>query len=389
MDITVESVNKKLANNEKLTKEETQFVMSLPPSENDANSMSAEDREDINNIQWPEDDDDKPKEKAKEQKPAENPAPADKKATEQQKEPADEDPSINTDKIERELAKPEGQENLEGLTKREKGYFWQMRRDRKARQQAEAERDAALFNLAKAKKDKPKEEDEEKEEDPLADLKKKNPEDYLTTAEVIALLEKTNKQQKKKKEKEDAAAPAAKPEQDKLTQKFLKLCDDEARRTHPQDYDAVVELTDEIITSNPNHLVKIQQAIVRGDNPALVAYDIIKSDPEFSKLITVAQARVKARQPNPAEKPAANADKETAKTAEQLQKEKEAEKAQDALERNGQKTKTTAHAGGDGSGADESGLIDGYAVNDIIKMSALKFSKLPKETRKKFLELYG
>ena len=54
------------------------------------------------------------------------------------------------EKLERELQKPEGKADLSKFSPREKAYFHQMQRDRRAKQKAEAERDVAFRKLNQA-----------------------------------------------------------------------------------------------------------------------------------------------------------------------------------------------------------------------------------------------
>ena len=80
--------------------------------------------------------------------------PEEKETVKKEPEPVKEEPKGAPEpedhfvKIERELQKPEGKENLTNFTPREKAYFSQMRRDRKTRQIAEEDRDKAPLRLS-------------------------------------------------------------------------------------------------------------------------------------------------------------------------------------------------------------------------------------------------
>ena len=374
IELTVEKIDEKLAKGEKLTKEESQFIMSLPPENaSDTNKPTVEVEEEI---EWPVEADDKKvdektndkdKEKVEDKKPELKP---------EEKKPVVEDTKLDIERLEVELAKPEGKESLDGLTKREVAYFWSMRRDRRARQRAEEERDAARFSVAKLKKEKEEPEvKKEPEEDPLKDLKAKDPEDFMTVAEAVKVLEKALK--KPPAPKEEA------PKQrvlDPVHQKYLQFCENECKANHSDDYDAVMELAPEIINSNEKYVLEVGQAIQSGENPAEKVYQLIKQDAEFDKLFPAAEIKVKARK---------TVEKKPDKTPEELEKEKKAQAAEAALEKNKDKTKTTGHAGGEGGAAEDSDKVDGYSINDITNMSDLQFAKLPKKTREKFLQLYG
>lgn len=374
MDITIESVNAKLEKKEPLTKEESKFIMSLPPDNaSDGNKVATEEEEAIDWPKEPEGEETPEKIKVKEEaKAAEEKKKVEEKALAEKKK--EEDPKLDIERLEAELAKPEGKESLEGLTKREVAYFWSMRRDRRARQKAEEERDAAHFREIQHKNQEEAKAKEEIVEDPLKDLKEKDQEDYMTVADAVKILEKALKPAPKK---EEPKATAIGP----VHLKYLEFCDKEARSNHSEDYDAVMELASEIVNSNDAYVKEVGEAIAKGENPAEKTYQLIKQDPEFSKLFPAAETKVKARKV--AEK------KPEIKTPEELEKERKAKEAEDALEKNKEKPKTTGHVGGEGGGADETGKIDGYSVDDIYKMSDLHFAKLPKKTREKFLQQYG
>lgn len=395
-EITVEAINAKLAKNERLTPEETKFVMSLPPDGTepvpddadkidwgkaanlDAETQTPEEKQAAEEKTAAEKQKKELIERAKKAGLPETAAEEDIIKAEEKKREESDDPQLDIERVERELSKPEGQESLEGFTKREKAYFHQMRRDRRARQKAEEERDQALFNLAKAKREEPEKTKEgEAAEDPLAELAKKDPTDYLTVSEVSALLKKVlaAKTSAKKEEKKEMAGP------DPARIKYLSMCDNEARSAHPEDYDAVIELSPEIISSNEKYLKEIAQAILDGENPAEKSYQLIKADPEFSKLFPAAEVKVKARK--------AAKEKKPEKTKEELEKERRVKEAQDALKKNQQKTKTTGNVSGEGGAAEDSDKIEGISIEEIFRMSNLEFARLPKKTRQAFLEKYG
>uniref|UniRef100_A0A6M3IRP5 Uncharacterized protein n=1 Tax=viral metagenome TaxID=1070528 RepID=A0A6M3IRP5_9ZZZZ len=280
------------------------------------------------------------------------------------------------ERLEEEINKPDGKEKLDDFNDREKAYFYQMRKDRRNRQKAEEERDMANFNLAKIKKEgKAAETPPPEEEDPLVMLEKKDPTDFLKVGEVVSILKKM-----KEPKAQDSPGNAT---VNLIQRKYLKMSEDIARSAHPEDFDEVIELSDDIISNNPDYLVQVSRAMTAGENPAEKVYELIKADPEFSKLLPVAQAKAQARKntAKSAEK------KETApvKTPEELKKEEEARIREDKMQGNKDKTKTTAHAsGGDSGGSDET--IDGYTVDQIMKMSDLQYARLPKATRSKINE---
>jgi hypothetical protein len=167
--------------------------------------------------------------------------------------------------------------------------------------------------------------------------------------------------------------------------RFLKMCDAEARSAHPDDYDAVMELTAEIINTNPAHLTKIAEAIAGGENPAEVSYELIKSDPDFAKLFPAAQTKVKAREKKP------DGTQPPQKTQAEIDKERKAREAQEAFEKNKNKAKTSAHAAGEAPEHSE-GFTDGkvtYTAEQLMAMSDLQFARVPKKIRDAFLRSSG
>ena len=384
MPISIETINEKLTKGETLSPEETKFVMAQPPETTGLSNKEA-DEDEQGEIDWGKAEDLEKKEEAKDEKKEEAPKEKEpeKKPEEAKKEEKIEPPKEEEDnlvdfaKIERELAKPEGQEDLSAFKKKEASFFYQLRNERKARKKAEEERDAARFReVQRQQTEKAKEPEEKKEEDPLAELKARDPEDFMTVKEVVTVLEKVNKPKKEEVKKEEVKEQ--KPPVDPFRLAALRLWESEAKKSH-DDFDAVMELHEELLSKDEKNLPQIAQAIVEGKNPAETAYQLIKSHPDFAKLFPAAEIRVKARQEAQSKPPE--------KTPEQLKKEQEAKAAEEALEKNKEKTKTTGHASGEAKGSE--GTIDGVTVDDIMKMSDLEFSRLPKKTREAFLQKYG
>lgn len=300
-----------------------------------------------------------------------------KKEEKKQETPAPE-PDEPFMKLERELAKPTGQEDLKTFTDREKAYFYQMRRDRTNRQKAEQELAAALFRETQLKKQAPPAAEPNKKAELLDKLKKKDPTDFLTVHEVLALMEEGTK-------------PAAEPTPtrqdaprgvDPVQMRYLQLCEKEARNAHSEDFDAVMELADELINNDSQRLVEVAKAAASGENPAEKIYSLIKEHPEFGNLFAAAQVRAQAKQtpkseaPKPATAPA--------KTPEQIEQEAKAKKAQADLERNAGKPRTTGHVG-----ANSDRPAGELSAESISQLSDREFAKLPKHVRDNYLKMYG
>lgn len=266
-------------------------------------------------------------------------------------------------RLETELAKPEGKEDLTKFSKTEKAYFHRMRRDRELRQQAEADRDVALREVIKLKNPPPP------PPDPFAG---KAADDVLTVEEARGLLAKV-----------PPPAPAEPPQPDARARHYLAMCEKEARASHPEDFDAVMELT-ELVDNDPVHLKELQTATNRGENPAEVMYQAIKRHKDFEDLLPAAQTRLKARKAavappaSPAVPAAPTPPPDTAKPK------TEAQKVQAALEENGARPKTTAHAS-----AREGKPTTEHTLEDIAAMSDMEFARLPRHVRQNYLKQHG
>jgi hypothetical protein len=378
--VDIKTIEAKLDKNEKLTVDEEKFLMEQQPGPEGFQPP----------IPGPEEKEEPKEQTSEESKATQDKADADKKAKDaliaraktaglpetateaeiqaaEKKEPAESN-QVDMLKLEEMLAKPEGKEDFTGWTKREQAYYWRMRREQKRASQAEADRDAARFELIKAKKEKPSEEPKAEEEDPL---KGKEEGDFLTVAEARKILAKIQKKEEPKGGGSFMELP--------FVQSFIKICDEKAATEKP-DYEEVMELTEEIINTNPAYQKQVAESLIKGENPALKMYELIQADPEYAKLLPAAQTRVQARKAKKSDKK----EEPKAKTAEELKKEADAAEAEKKLKENADKPKTSGHA----EGKDK---IEGsdYTLEQITAMSDREFSKLPKKVREKYLELYG
>ncbi|MCB1711504.1 MAG: hypothetical protein KDH96_03205 [Candidatus Riesia sp.] len=283
------------------------------------------------------------------------------------------------DKLEREMAKPEGNEDLSAFSQREKAYFFQMRRDRKNRQKAQEERDEALFREMKLKAEIESRKAETKEVDPLEG---RDDDDLITVKELREF-------RAKREEKKVVDEPV--PQQgfdmtDPRTKAYMELCDSKCREAH-EDYDVVMELINDVVSGNADYLVKISEAVQNGTNPAEVAYNLIKADPNFEVLLPVAQTRYSVKAANrPPEKAVAIPPEkavEPDKSQVDPEKVKKAQEAQKALEQ--KKVKTSAHVGS----GDDAGAQGEITEEELFRMSDRDFAKLPKAKRDYYLKKYA
>lgn len=381
-EITREAVQEKLDKGETLTKEETSFVMSLPP-DGVAERASDDDGEDIFKdaeeigpdgkaiVTDKTSQDDKDK-KAAEEKAAKEKADADeaakKKSEEEAKAKAETDKAVKEKsdgdsfygKVEKDLALSDKDVNLEGYSEREKGLYWALRKERKDRQQAEADRDAERFDRIKRDKIAAEQAKKAKEEEPDED-----DEAFLTKGEL----------KKREREKEEArqAEEAANTRKVILrTQGIAAHGIVEARKVKGEelpDYDKTMAIGEVLVQDNPEMIKKIQDAWADGKNAALVTYDIVRNDPRFKSLYNPGEA------PKPAEKKEEKPPEKKDEGKENLKK----------IDENTKKPKTSGAEGGAGAQGD----YGEYTFDQLVKMSTSDFRKVPKGIREKFLKDVG
>ena len=371
-DITEAGVQEKLNKGEALSKEETAFVMSGPPegvaAPVDTDPNKPEERDDviIDEEKPPsgkkDEDAEKPGEdKGKEAVEAEKKTDDGKKAEASEK-PEPEAPKKTDDgtlhgKVEKEIDKPDGQEDLSGFSEREKGLFYEMKKSRKRAQKAEEDRDALMFERIKAAKlaqegktEKPVEEEE--------DLfgKDADPDDFPTVGKLREITKKAGERESAARRARDRAITVRLSE---MTARQIVEVRSESGKDAP-DYDEVMELAPVIVEGNPDYQKQIYDAYVKGKNAALLTYDIIRKDPKFTALF----------------KPSAEAPKEAPKkdTAD------EGKKTLEKINANEKKPKTSGSGGaGGGEGGEE------YTFEQLLRMTSGQFKKVPKTVRDKFL----
>ncbi len=376
-DITKESVQEKINKGENLTKEETQFVMqSTDGPDQDAQNTSDEElgleEDGKKKDNTSKDDNNKEAEDAKKKaeadeaakKKSEEEAEAKKKKEAEEAEAAKakkaDEESFHA-KVEKTLNLADKDINLEGYTEKEKGLFWELRKERKARQQAEADRDAERFERIKKEK-LAAEKDKAKKVEP-----EEGDEDFITQGELKKRLKKTEEE----RDAENAA---------KVRAVIIKTADMtahsivESRRAKGEDipdYNKVMELGPVIIETNEEYAEKIREAVAKGKNPALVCYDLIRNDPRFKSLYNPEAPAAKKEEPKE-EKPKDD-------------KKKEGEENLKKIDANKDKPKTSAAAGGGGGEGD----YGEYTFDQLVKMTTSEFRKVPKKVREKFLKDAG
>ncbi len=254
-------------------------------------------------------------------------------------------------KIMDEVGKDEGQENLADFSKVEKGLFYELRASRKRAQNAEArlssyERDKVKKGLEDKGKDKA-----DIEEDLFADL---DEDDFLTKAQVKKALKK-------------AIKPATTISDTYSQTAWVKFWQREAKMGK-ENYDNVINLYDTIIKGNEKYSKELADAINNGDNPYIIAYDLIKKDSRFESLYIAPEG-----------------EKKETKKGEETKEDKESLEKLNRINENSKKKKTSGNAGGGDDPADQ------YSPAEIQELlnNPEKWAKVSRAKRDEILELYG
>jgi len=370
MAIDEKVLESKIQNKEALSKEETDYVMKSVDGESSGKTSDGEgvdfsDAEDIDKK-----DDAKPASDKKEAGDAKADEAKIKADTEAKAKAAEADVAGKKgkeaeegifQKVEKELAKPEGEEDLAGLSEREKGLYYALKGERKKRQKAEEDRDEVLFRDVKARKvAEAKEAAEKAKPEPEVDIELDGEdEDFITVKDAKKIVDALKKKGK----------PADDGEADEVTARnrnhtiFIAEMSArdvvEARTAGGQkdlpDFDTTMKIGELIVEANPEYQKEIYKAYKTGRNPALVTYDLVRKDPKFAALHGKTEVKT---------------DDKAKEGKENLKK----------LEENEKKPKTSGAQGG-GSAED----LEGYTAQALINMSPREFRKVPKHIREKFL----
>jgi hypothetical protein len=384
----LKAIEEKLARGEELTKEETREVMSAPNLDGSGNKPGKDNDDD--DIEYEDIDGDKDSDKDKKaadkkaddasvgDKGKEGAPPAKKEGEAAKAEPDKAKPEekkseevVETlkDKLERELGKPDNQEDLSDFSVREKGLFYAMKSERKKRQSAEADLDAFKFKSIKDQRQKEElakvEQDSEKILDSEVDklFEGKDGEDFVNIGELKKALKPLLK--KAAVPKEVALDPGNKYYTRMVETNARDII--EARRIKDStlpDYDKVMSLGPDIVEGNEDYGKQIAKAVEENRNPALLIYDLIRKDPRFSVLFGIPE---KKEEKPPEKAPEKTPDKETL----------------DKINKNDDKVKTSGAHGGGGGGKDD---MEGYTAQQLSEMTPSQFRQVPKHIREKFLK---
>lgn len=386
-DPVLAAIDQKLKDGKALTPEEVKEVMSMP---NSSETFVAPDDEDPEKIFESMEDDKgnpvnpdgspKPASKAKEAAPAPASAtpPAPTPPAAATPAPAAAVPEEDISDILIELEKPESEADPEKLSPKKKGIYWEMRRERKRRQDLETENAQLQHKLIQGAK-----KEEELPEEGI--VLEGEDGDIPTKGELRKVFASLKKATTKASESLTTEADA---EKNLLKDRYLAMCDAVARDKYT-DYDEVLECTPEIAANNPAYAREVAKAIINGDNPAIKAYNLIKGDPKFLEVAALGKARVaaKASKKTPAQAPAETPAATPAPAAPAKEAPETVKAAEAQIEKNTQKTKTSGSfpGGGDAPG----GQADKYTFQQIASMSPVQFARLPKKERDYYFNKYA
>lgn len=235
-------------------------------------------------------------------------------------------------RIEQELEKPAGSENLDGFTSSMKGLFYDLKSTRKRAQEAEQKARSLEFELKK--KELAEKEAKEKGEEGDQDL-------FVSKKELREELAKAREEGVRYRIQTD-----------------LQLDFERTKARNLEDFDLAMTAADELFKDDKAFGSQMQEAILsmpRGGSPAKLAYELVVKDARF--------AAYKAKHQKAPEKK---------ETEDERIKREEAEQARKNAETNKNKAVTTSHAGGEGGGADASD----WTLEQIGKLTDEQFKKL-------------
>lgn len=265
-------------------------------------------------------------------------------------------------KLEAELDKPYGEEDLSDYSSRERALFFEMRRERRKRQETQEELDLFKFRDLKKKAetlDDSKEEKDSTKQEPDDLFSGRDEEEFLTVGDVKKILAKQSKDPISKD-----VTPEVKKHLQGLHEQNMKLLQKtwflEGQQKHPSDFMDVLDLASDLLDGDKKAEEEIQETAKRGGNPALTTYNLVKAHPKFKEKA------------NPKEEVVESDDDQGRDITEQRAKK---------IEANSKKPRTTGAGGGSPSSE--------YSLEELVNMSDEDFSKISPEKRKKLLQFYS
>ena len=350
-----------------LSPEETEFVAGNPNLEGEPAPAAEEEEADEAKIKDGDAGEEEepgaeatPEPEAGEEETPEGEEPPEKKPTEQGP-AAKQTPEERRKLINAELDKPDGQVDLSKFTPTEIGLYWDLKKERRARQKAEQKNRVNDFKeIQRALKEDEKPEGEEgaegESEDPLKVLADMDDDDIPTVGQLKKILAGAKKAPKEK------APPAPAKSIRTIDQiRFEKIeANDRLKAKGITDFYDVVDYAEAALAHNPDAQEELRETALAGGNVVEKTYFLIKGSkrwPEIEKAIK-------------AEKNKGKADPDNKDRAERIKK-------------NEVKVKTTGPSGGGAAPTGE------YTVEQIMAMSPREFGALPKKTQDAILIKYG
>lgn len=359
MSVTREAVEEKVKAGEDLTQEEKEFVMSEPVDSGETSTPEGTESGEGDEAGKGT----KKNEELGKTGDAETKSPEETAGTGKAdpKKPATvDDDESETARITEQLNKPDGQEDLTGFSARERGYFYEMRKDRKKAQELQARLDTIEFKDKQKELKEKQEQDRLKAESQVAEiLNGKEDDDTISVGEVKKLLE--AKQPKPAAKTEDNTATA------RLNALQIQNWELKAKQKYP-DLDDLSDFFEEVLGGDKEAEARVAKAVVEGENPAEVSYELVKKSAKWPEI----ERKIKAK------KAAAPKGGDKNLTAQELK---------DRAERikNNAKKPTTVGSGAGGGGAEN----EEYTLSELANMRPDEFAKLPAAKRKELLEKFG
>jgi hypothetical protein len=259
--------------------------------------------------------------------------------------------------IEKDSEKPLDEVDIKDYSPTERALFFELRKERRKRQDSQTEADTLKFQ--KAKEDARKQLEREREEaeakaqeeadsDPFKDLED---DDLLTAGQIKKILA------GHKPAKETPAQAEDRERLNKLqSENWLYKA-----RERATDLNSVLPFADELLMNDKDAHAEVEDVVKRGGNPFLATYNLIKAHPRWPEI----EAKIRG------DKSDAGKEEDDARTNKDRA---------DRIEANKRKPVTTGSGGGTATSGD-------YSIQELLDMPDEQFGRLPKAQRDKILLL--
>jgi len=345
------------------TSDEEEFIkaLDLPLDKRASSSVRQEEKKDEKSEEETEKKEQEEQKQEEENKGEEEQKTEEEEETEGKKEESKEEIDLNQDLDDATIQK---------LTRREKAYYYEMKKERKKRQEIEAERDYLATQLKYNKPPEKKEESTKEEEVDLGDLlKDKEDDDFVAVGEVKKLIptlikkevSKTIEEIEKKKSEEQKKIIQQQSEQERR----ITELEEEFKKTH-DDYEDMLNIAAKAMKDFPSLSLEVFNATQdpKG-NPVEVVYNIGK---KFQKIYGSEAAETK--------KPQEAKDTQSTNTAKKIIENAERRKTSASVSGGGSKTFTLSDL--ESMDREELGQF-------LAKLPMSEYRKVPKHIRERAL----